>query len=135
MFLDPTKLVVVLVIALMVLGPEELPRFARKIGALRAQLSTLSHRLDEEARARIPDIPDVRSLGGVIRSPASALERLASLSEHESLTIAPVIAEPLRETVDTNLSDPFATWPTTQSAFANGRSPNVEDSSPITTID
>ncbi len=67
--LDPAKLLVILVLALILLGPERLPRAARQIGAFWHDLTRLRERLEREVRDAVPDLdlPDLSNFrrGGV----------------------------------------------------------------------
>lgn len=54
--LDPAKLLVILVLALILLGPERLPRAARQLGSFWRDLSRLRQRLEEEVREAVPDL-------------------------------------------------------------------------------
>ncbi len=59
--LDPAKLLVILVLALVILGPERLPKAARQVGAFWRDLTAFRQRLEEEVRSAIPDVdlPDI----------------------------------------------------------------------------
>lgn len=67
--LDPAKLLVILVLALILLGPERLPRAARQIGSFWRDLAKLRERLEKEVRESMPDLdlPPIPSIprGGV----------------------------------------------------------------------
>ena len=68
--LDPAKILVILVIALIVLGPEKLPRAARQLGAAWRELTKIRDRFEEEVRAAVPDLAD---LPRIPTSPARAV--------------------------------------------------------------
>ena len=53
-FLSPAKLLVVLVVAVVVLGPEKLPKAAKQIGSLWGDLRRLRERLESDVRATVP---------------------------------------------------------------------------------
>lgn len=55
-FLDPGKILVILVIALVVLGPERLPRAARQLGAAWRELTRVRDQVTDEMRSALPDI-------------------------------------------------------------------------------
>ena len=57
--LDPAKILVILVIALLVLGPEKLPRAARQLGAAWHELTKLRDKFEEEVRSVVPDLGDL----------------------------------------------------------------------------
>ncbi len=79
--LDPAKLLVVLVVALVVLGPDKLPRAARQAGAAWNQLRRWRARLEDEVRSTFPDLPAAHTITEAMRSPLSFLDRLAD--DHE----------------------------------------------------
>jgi len=54
--LDPAKILVILLVALIVLGPERLPRVARQMGAMWHELSRLRDKVEDEVRGAIPDL-------------------------------------------------------------------------------
>jgi hypothetical protein len=54
--LDPAKLLVILVLALVILGPERLPKAARQIGSLWRDFNLFRERLEQEVRSAIPDV-------------------------------------------------------------------------------
>jgi sec-independent protein translocase protein TatB len=79
--LDPAKILVVLVIALIVLGPEKLPGVARQLGALWGDVRRWRARLETEVRGAFPDLPPAYEITQAVRSPLRFLDRLAE--EHE----------------------------------------------------
>ena len=54
--LDPVKILAVLVIALIVLGPEKLPRVARQLGAAWHELTKFRDKVEQEVREAMPDL-------------------------------------------------------------------------------
>lgn len=79
--LDPAKLLVILVVGLVVLGPERLPQLARQAGSLWADVRRLRKRLEDEVRSNFPDLPSTHELTRAVRSPVSLLDRLADAHE------------------------------------------------------
>jgi len=75
--LSPAKLLVILVIALIVLGPDKLPDLARQAGAVWHDLRKLRTRLEGEVRGAFPDLPSPHRLTQAVRSPLSFLDDLA----------------------------------------------------------
>lgn len=57
--LDPAKIIVILIIALIVLGPDKLPRAARQLGAAWHELTKIRDKFEEEVRAAVPDLADL----------------------------------------------------------------------------
>jgi sec-independent protein translocase protein TatB len=59
--LDLSKVVVIMVFALIVLGPERLPQAARTLGALWRDLVNFRERVSEEVSRHIPPVEEVKS--------------------------------------------------------------------------
>lgn len=74
--LDPAKLLVVLVVALLVLGPEKLPKYARQAGSMLHELKNLKDRFENEVRSAVPDLPSSAQLTHAVRNPISFLSQL-----------------------------------------------------------
>jgi len=79
--LSPAKLLVVLVVALIVLGPEKLPQVARQLGAFWGDVRKWRERLESEVRSTFPDLPATHEVVQAVRSPLSFLDRLADAHE------------------------------------------------------
>lgn len=84
MFLDPAKLLVVLVIALIVLGPDKLPQVSRQLGAMWGDLRRWRARLENEMRDTFPDLPPTHEVVQAVRSPLAFLDRLADAHENSA---------------------------------------------------
>ncbi len=80
--LSPPKLLMVLVIALIVLGPDKLPSMARRVGAAWSEFTRWRAHLEGEVRATFPDLPSTTEITRAVRSPLSLLDRLAE--EHDA---------------------------------------------------
>ena len=76
-FLSPAKLLVILVVALFVLGPDKLPRVARQSGSLWADFRKLRERLESDVRGSFPDLPSTDSISRAVHSPLAFLDGLA----------------------------------------------------------
>ncbi len=84
MFLfSPEKLLVILLVALVVVGPDKLPKLAGQVGALWRDLQGWRARLEGEARSVFPDLPPLETIGQAVRSPLSYLDRLAKEGSHD----------------------------------------------------
>jgi sec-independent protein translocase protein TatB len=79
--LSPAKLLVILVVALIVLGPEKLPQVARQIGAAWHDFRLWRSRVENEVRGTFPNLPPTHEVAQAVRSPLAFLDRLAD--EHE----------------------------------------------------
>jgi sec-independent protein translocase protein TatB len=87
--LDPAKLLLIAVVALVVLGPDKLPAVARKMSSLLKDLQKMRASLEDEAKKFTGDLPfgdELRSaretIGKVttVTNPRQALYRAAGLS-------------------------------------------------------
>jgi sec-independent protein translocase protein TatB len=89
--LDPAKILVILVIALVVLGPERLPKIARQLGAIMREVSKIREQVAQEVRSAIPsdlvpNMPSIRPgsiagfVSGLTGTSDAASETTASLS-------------------------------------------------------
>lgn len=76
-FLSPAKVLVILVVALVVLGPDKLPKVARQIGSLWADFRRFRQRLESDVRGTFPDLPSSEKIAQAVRSPISFLDDLA----------------------------------------------------------
>ncbi len=97
--LDPGKLLIIGVVAVMVLGPEKLPRAAHQLGGAWRTFNQFRARMEAEVRQTIPDLPSTDSLARLARSPAALLEHLGTMdsSVHEPGPSAQVLASrPMR---------------------------------------
>ncbi|HVB01927.1 MAG TPA: twin-arginine translocase TatA/TatE family subunit [Acidimicrobiales bacterium] len=94
MNLDPAKLLVILVIGLLVLGPERLPRVARQLGHLWQEFTTARDRLVEQIKEQVPDLPNPRSFRSILVDPRSPAEAaVIERTPHESSELTPVDEE------------------------------------------
>jgi len=59
--LSPIHILIVLTVALIVLGPEELPKVARRGARVLRELRALRARLDEEIHTLLDEEPDAHS--------------------------------------------------------------------------
>jgi sec-independent protein translocase protein TatB len=83
MFLDPAKLLVILIVALVVLGPDKLPGVARQMGAAWGEIRRFRQRLETEVRGTFPDLPSTHQVAQAVRSPLAFLDQLADAHERE----------------------------------------------------
>ncbi len=70
-FLSPAKLLVILVVAVVVLGPDKLPKVAKQVGSLWGDFRKFRARLETEVRGNFPDLP---STGTVSRAESSDVQ-------------------------------------------------------------
>jgi hypothetical protein len=72
-----------------VVGPEKLPQIARQVGGAWRTLKSLSSRVEEEVRSSLPDLPSTGDLARYARSPATLLDRLATMGADDDLIADP----------------------------------------------
>ncbi len=75
--LSPAKLLVILVVALAVLGPDKLPTLAKQVGNLWRDFSRFRQKLESDVRASWPDLPSTETIAKAVRAPVSFLDTLA----------------------------------------------------------
>jgi sec-independent protein translocase protein TatB len=78
LLMSPAKLLVILVVALVVLGPDKLPGMAKKAGRLWSDIRTFREKLESEVRGTFPDLPSTESITQAVRSPLTFLDSLAT---------------------------------------------------------
>lgn len=98
--LDPSKLLVIAVVTLIVLGPDKLPHYARQIGKTWRSFSEFRQRMESEVRDAVPGLPSTSELAGYVRSPGALLDRLsADVPSDEEMLSTPDIKGDLPATV------------------------------------
>ena len=86
LLLSPAKLLVVLVIALVVLGPDKLPKVAKQVGRLWGDFSKFRDKLESEVRSALPDLPSADAITQAVRSPLAYLDSLATDEDEKGET-------------------------------------------------
>jgi sec-independent protein translocase protein TatB len=81
--LDPGKLIVIGVVAIILLGPDKLPQFARQVGGAWRTFNEFRHRMESEVRSSMPDLPPTSEIARLARSPSALLNHLSSMSDDE----------------------------------------------------
>lgn len=79
--LTPVKILLVLVVAVVLVGPQKLPQVARQIGAGWRRLQDFREQVDRDIREHVPDLPSSQEIARYARSPAALLEHLARIDE------------------------------------------------------
>jgi sec-independent protein translocase protein TatB len=85
-FLSPAKVLVILVVALVVLGPDKLPKVAKQVGALWGDFRKFRERMESGVRESFPDLPSTDKITQAVRSPLSFLDSLADTHGTENGT-------------------------------------------------
>ena len=95
MFLfSPEKLLVILAVAMVVLGPDKLPKLAGQMGGLWRDLHKWRERLEHEARGVFPDLPPLETIAQAVRSPLSYLDRMADTHSEPTAPTAIATVDP-----------------------------------------
>ncbi len=81
--LDPSKLLIIAVVAIILLGPDRLPAFARQVGGFWRTFTAYRHRMESQVRDSMPDLPSSSEIARLARSPAAFLNHLSTLSPDE----------------------------------------------------
>ncbi|MDA8398990.1 MAG: twin-arginine translocase TatA/TatE family subunit [Actinomycetota bacterium] len=77
--LSLTKLVIVLVVMVALLGPKRVPQVAGQLGAALRKAREVHQQIDRELRQTIPDLPSGQDIARFARSPITLLNQLADL--------------------------------------------------------
>lgn len=75
--LSPIKILFIVAVVLLLLGPDKLPEVAHKLGSSWRALKRLQERVETEVREVIPDLPSANDIARMARSPVNILNQLA----------------------------------------------------------
>ena len=82
--LDPGKLLVIAVVAIILLGPDQLPQVARQVGGAWRSFNEFRHRMESEVRSTMPDLPSTSEIARLARSPSALLNHLSNMGTDEA---------------------------------------------------
>jgi TatA/E family protein of Tat protein translocase len=82
--LSPTKLLIIFIVMVVLLGPKRLPEVARQLGAGWRRLREVHGKFDRELRETMPDLPSSQDIVRLARSPITLLNQLADHSFERS---------------------------------------------------
>lgn len=95
--LSPFKLMIIVAVILIFLGPDKLPQAARQIGQGWRSLKKFQQRVEAEVREAIPSLPSSGDLARVVRSPVNLLneiaDRTATIDDLGEVDDAPISRE------------------------------------------
>jgi sec-independent protein translocase protein TatB len=97
--LDPGKLLVIAVVALILIGPDRLPQVARRIGGAWRTVNEFRQRMETDVRRSIPDLPASSEISRLARSPSALLTHLSNTLPAPAGTAAAPPCEPEPEGV------------------------------------
>jgi sec-independent protein translocase protein TatA len=96
MFLSPVKIMVIVAVVLLLLGPDKLPEVAHRLGSSWRALKRLQERVETEVRDAIPDLPSTGDIARIVRSPINLLNQLSdnvdAREAAEAMQSAPPVA-------------------------------------------
>ncbi len=75
--LSPLKILIIVAVIMLVMGPDKLPEVAQRLGAGWRALKGIQQRVESEVREAIPDLPSASEIARLARSPVSLLNQLA----------------------------------------------------------
>jgi sec-independent protein translocase protein TatB len=87
--LDPAKLLVIAVVAIILLGPDRLPQLARQVGGYWRSFNDYRHRMESQMRESMPDLPSTAEITRLARSPSALLDHLSSMGSDGDKEAAP----------------------------------------------
>lgn len=91
--LSPIKILVIVAVVMILLGPDKLPEVAQKLGASWRALKRIQERVESEVREVIPDLPSTGDLARLARSPVNLLNELADRADARGAADVPQAAE------------------------------------------
>ena len=94
--LSPFKIVIIVVVALVLVGPDKLPGLARQIGGAWKAFRSFSTTIETEVRSTMPDLPSTGDIARLARSPVAFLDSLAKL-DIDPLEPDPGVTKPTAE--------------------------------------
>jgi len=77
MFLSPIKIMVIVAVVLLLMGPDKLPEVAHRLGSSWRALKRLQERVESEVRDASPDLPSTGDIARIVRSPINLLNQLS----------------------------------------------------------
>ena len=79
--LSPFKILIIVAVVLVLLGPDKLPEVAHRLGSSWRALKRLQERVEAEVREVMPDLPSTSDIARLARSPVNLLNQLADRAE------------------------------------------------------
>ena len=79
--LSPIKILVIVAVILILLGPDKLPEVAHKLGSWWNALKRIQEKVETEVRDVLPDLPSSSEIARIARSPVNLLNELADRAE------------------------------------------------------
>jgi len=122
--LDPGKLLVIGIVAILLLGPDRLPHVARQAGGALRSFNEFRQRMEAEVRSNIPDLPSSSDLARMSSSPTALFDHLKKMG-------SPVPAPAPDHTVVTGFAE---TLPASAGAAAPWVAVDFSDADPVSSL-
>jgi sec-independent protein translocase protein TatB len=90
--LDPAKLLIIAVVAVILLGPDRLPQLARQVGGYWRTFNDYRHRMEAQVRESMPDLPSTVEITRLARSPSALLDHLSTMGSDSDKDADPLTA-------------------------------------------
>ena len=87
--LSPMKVLIIVAVVVLLLGPDKLPEVAHKMGSTWQSLRRFQQRIESEVRDALPDLPSTGDIARMARNPVSVLNQLADRAENPAAPPAP----------------------------------------------
>ena len=96
--INPVKIMVIVAVVLLLLGPDKLPEVAHKLGSSWRAMKRLQERVETEVRDALPDLPSSGDIARMARSPINLLNQLADqVDAKESSNVGAPATPPVDE--------------------------------------
>lgn len=92
--LSPLKVLVIVGVIMLLMGPDKLPEVAHRLGASWRTLKKLQERVEAEVREAIPDLPSTSEIARIARSPVNLLNQLADRVDAKEAAAGPSPIDP-----------------------------------------
>jgi TatA/E family protein of Tat protein translocase len=140
--LDPAKLLVIAVVAIILLGPDKLPQVARQVGGAWRSFNEFRHRMETEVRSSMPDLPSTTEIARLARSPSALLDHLSNMGSDDDAASpegdgeqAPELGEGTGgdhgETTELGVADEGDATPSSNGSVTNGSVPDGVETAPL----
>ena len=84
--LSPIKIIVIIAVTLLLLGPDKLPEVAAKLGSAWSSLKNIQRKIESEVREVVPDLPSAGDIARIARNPVNMLNKLAEQSDEKVMS-------------------------------------------------
>jgi sec-independent protein translocase protein TatB len=98
--LSPIKILVIVAVILVLLGPDKLPEVAHRLGTAWRSLKRLQERVESEVREVMPDLPSTSEIARIARSPVNLLNQLADRADMRDTVDQPTPTPPDEPTTE-----------------------------------